>query len=283
VRSGVMRDTEERRTLREIDDTKRIREVADQALSDAAIKAIGRRHHPGANAISEGYYPPVAETIVKEEKVDLIENPSLLFDRQRELQRQINTLFSERYDLISRLREDDTRYYAMLNDSEDRYQRAEWRSADREVNVPVGGKVTTRALTLPVQIEDQIDDCQMLIEYFSGMMSTTATVSFEPRDHSVSTKDRSEFKKGPKAHSTAVTGEISSSSSIDLPFSTRLALGSLSIVPPSSPPDLPRVVENLKTRKAQLEERAVTQNVQSRRGRGVMIPTHDFPGTDTQS
>jgi hypothetical protein len=56
-------------------------------------------------------------------KGDLFGNPSLLFEKQRKLQRQINALFSERYDLISRLREDDTRYYAMLN--EGWYQRVE--------------------------------------------------------------------------------------------------------------------------------------------------------------
>jgi len=108
-----------------------------------------------------------------------------------------------------------------------------------------------------VQIDDQIDDCQTLIEYFSGA-STTAMVDFVPlvktgeeeEDYFVGTKDGSEFKKQPKAHSTTVTGEMSSSSSIGFPFYT---LHSLSILPPSSPSDVPRVVESLKTRKARLE------------------------------
>ena len=38
------------------------------------------------------------------------------FKQQHTLQGQINALFSKRYDLISRLREDDTQYYAMLNE-----------------------------------------------------------------------------------------------------------------------------------------------------------------------
>jgi hypothetical protein len=89
-------------------------------------------------------------------------------------------------------------------------------------------------------------------------MSTTAMVNSVPlvktgEEEEVGTKDRSEFKKGSKAHSTTVTGEMSSSSSIDLPFYTS-TLRSLSILPPSSPSDVPRVVENLKTRKARLEE-----------------------------
>jgi hypothetical protein len=51
----------------------------------------------------------------------------LQFEQQRKLHRQINTLFSERYDLISRLRKDDTQYYAMLNE--------DWYHAEREDEV----------------------------------------------------------------------------------------------------------------------------------------------------
>jgi hypothetical protein len=118
-----------------------------------------------------------------------------------------------------------------------------------------------------VQIDGQIDDCRMLIEYFSGM-STTAmndpvplvetseseSDSEEEEDNFVGTKDRSEFKKGPKAHGTTVTGKMPSSPSIDLPFYTRSALISLSIPPPSRPRDVALVVWNLKTKKARLEE-----------------------------
>jgi hypothetical protein len=111
-----------------------------------------------------------------------------------------------------------------------------------------------------VQIEDQIDDCQRLIEYFSGMSTSAIIKLVSPvktgEEEEVDTKDtgRSGFKKGPKAHSTSVTGEMSSSSSINLPSYTRSTLHSLSIPRPSSPSDVPHVVENLKTRKARLEE-----------------------------
>ena len=129
VRSGVMMGTEERRMLREIDDAKRIRKVVESFQADSgAIDAEGvameklkkRLYDPEAKAIEERYNALEVEMNVMKGEVDLFGNPSLLFDRQRRLQRQINTLFSERYDLISRLRKDDTRYYAMLN--EDRYQ-----------------------------------------------------------------------------------------------------------------------------------------------------------------
>lgn len=244
ARSGVMKDTEERRTLREIDDAKRIRKVVEsfQAESDAIDAdhaAIRKLNQPlgdreagaeaEARAIFERRLVLQAKMNVMKREVDLLGDLSLPFELQRKLQRLINTLFSERYDLISRLREDDTQYYAMLN--EDSY-RAEWRSAEREA-----------------EVEDQIDDCQTLIEYLSGI-STSAMVNSVPL---VKTgEEEADYFVGIKDSST-VTGEMSSSSSIDLPFYMGYSLHSLSILPPSSLSDVPRVVEKLKTRKARLE------------------------------
>ena len=110
VRSGVMTDTEERRTLQEIEDAKRIRKVVEifQADSDAidaehaAIEKLKKGlDDPEAMAFSERYYALEAEMNGMKRKADLFGNPSLLFEQQRKIQRQINTLFSERYDLIS--------------------------------------------------------------------------------------------------------------------------------------------------------------------------------------
>jgi len=141
VRSGVTTDTEERHTLREIDDAKRIRKVVEsfQADSDAidaehaVIKKLYERlNDPEARAISGRCFALEVELNLMKRKVDLFGNPSLLFELQRKLQRQINTLFSEQYDLISRLREEDSQYYAILNEG---WYRAEWRSASREAEV----------------------------------------------------------------------------------------------------------------------------------------------------
>ncbi|KAF8506005.1 hypothetical protein F5888DRAFT_494561 [Russula emetica] len=239
-----MKDTEERRMLREIDDAKRIRKVVEsfQAESDAIDAdhaAIRKLNQPlgdreagaeaEARAIFERRLVLQAKMNVMKREVDLLGDLSLPFELQHKLQRLINTLFSERYDLISRLRGDDSQYYAMLN--EDRY-RAEWWSADREA-----------------EVEDQIDDCQTLIEYLSGI-STSAMVNSVPL---VKTgEEEADYFVGIKDSST-VTGEMSSSSSIDLPFYMGYSLHSLSILPPSSLSDVPRVVEKLKTRKARLE------------------------------
>jgi hypothetical protein len=110
-----------------------------------------------------------------------------------------------------------------------------------------------------VQIEDQIYDCQKMIESLSRM-STTAMINFVKAGEEEVDPFVGEFKKGPKAHSnTTVTGDRDLSFYTDHPIYTLFVLRSLSILPPSSPSDIPRVIENLKTRKARLEEIAKIQ------------------------
>ena len=129
IQSGIMTDTEEERMLQEIDDAKRIRQVVESSQADsdveaehAAIEKLKKKlDDPEAMAFSERYYALEAEVNMMKRKVDLFGNPSLLFEQQRKLQRQINSLFSERYDLISRLRKDDTQHLAVPN--KDLYQR----------------------------------------------------------------------------------------------------------------------------------------------------------------
>ena len=138
----------------------------------------------------------------------------------------------------------------------------------------------------------EIEDCQTLIDYFSGK-PTTAVVSTaksaeeyaEPKqdirqveaapDNFVLRKKKGEDeeayfvgggkggnkgkgKKGPKANGAAnVEATPPSSSTVNVPFATLSALLSLSIPPPSSQADVPRVVEDLKTKKAWFEANRV--------------------------
>ena len=131
MRSGVMTDTEERGALQEIEDAMRIREVvegikADSDAIDAAVTKLKQPYDPEVEAISERYYTLEAEMAVMKRKVVLFGNPSLLFEQQRKLQRQINTLFFERYVSISQLCKDNAEFYAMFNE--------EW-STEREAKV----------------------------------------------------------------------------------------------------------------------------------------------------
>jgi hypothetical protein len=65
-------------------------------------------------------------------------------------------------------------------------------------------------------------------------------------------KGKGKSKKGPKAND-APTEATPSSSNVNVPFGTLSALLSLSIPPPTSQADVPRVVEDLKTKKAWFE------------------------------
>ena len=144
-----MTRAEERRALQKIYDGKHIHKVVEPESSrtdsdpiDEEHAAIEKLQKQLANlqveAYSERYYTLEAKIDVMKREVDLFGNPSLLFEQQRKLQQRINTLFSERYDLISRLRKDDTDYYYAMIDQgflHTHTHDAGWWSATRESEV----------------------------------------------------------------------------------------------------------------------------------------------------
>ena len=68
-------------------------------------------------------------------------------------------------------------------------------------------------------------------------------------------------KKGPLAHNIFVTEEMSSASGVNLPSSSLTALRLLSILPPSSQADVPRVVKDLKVKKARFEAKQAREAI----------------------
>ncbi|KAH8999278.1 hypothetical protein EDB92DRAFT_2006750 [Lactarius akahatsu] len=291
VDSGSLKLADEKRALQEITQTKRIRRTVEsfQADSDAidadraAVEELKKQlDDPEAKAISERYDAIKAET-------ELYANRSKLFDERTALQEQIDALLRERRESSAQFREANDRFYTKLN--EDRARRAERARAQREAEEEEKRKA--RALQLREEASQpafqvQIEDCQTLIDHFSGK-PTTAVVSTaklaeytEPKleirqveaapDNFVLRKKKGEDeeayfvgggkakgkgkKGGPKADgasNTEATPPPSSSSNVNVSFATLSALLSLSIPPPSSQADVPRVVEDLKTKKAWFE------------------------------
>ncbi|KAH9179875.1 hypothetical protein EDB89DRAFT_2224848 [Lactarius sanguifluus] len=297
VDSGSLKLADEKRALQEISQTKRIRRTVEsfQADSDvidadrAAVDELKKQlDDPEAKAISERYEAIKAELDeIKKEEDELYANRSKLFDERTALQEQIDALLRERRESSARFREANDRFYTKLN--EDRARRAERARAQREAEEEEKRKA--RALQLREEASQpafqvQIEDCQTLIDHFSGK-PTTAVVSTaklaeytEPKleirqveaapDNFVPRKKKGEDeeayfvgggkgkgkKGGPKADgasNTEATPPSSSSSNVNIPFATLSALLSLSIPPPSSQADVPRVVEDLKTKKAWFE------------------------------
>ncbi|KAH9038844.1 hypothetical protein EDB84DRAFT_1415906 [Lactarius hengduanensis] len=299
VDSGSMKLADEKRALQEISQTKRIRRTVEsfQADSDAidadraAVDELKKQlDDPEAKAISERYEAIKAELDeIKKEEDELYANRSKLFDERTALQEQIDALLRERRESSAQFREANDQFYTKLN--EDRARRAERARAQREAEEEEKRKA--RALQLREEASQpafqvQIEDCQTLIDHFSGK-PTTAVVStaklaeytgpkLEIRqveaapDNFVPRKKKGEDeeayfvgggkgkgkgkKGGPKADgasNTEATPPPSSSSNVSVPFATLSALLSLSIPPPSSQADVPRVVEDLKTKKAWFE------------------------------
>jgi hypothetical protein len=297
VDSGSLKLAEEKRALQEINQTKRIRKTVEsfKANSDAidadraAVEELKKQlDDPEAKAISERYDTIKAQLDeIKKEEDEIYANRSQLIEERTSLQQQLDSLFSERRESTARFREANDRFYAKLN--EDRARRAERVRAQREAEEEEKRKARTIQLREEASqpaFQLQIEDCQTLIDFFSGK-STTATVSsakagytgpsleirqveavpdnLVPRKkkgedeeaYFVGGKGKNKGKKGPKVNgtpaATTATEVPSSSSNVNVPFTTLSALLSLSIPPPSSQADVPRVVEDLKTKKAWFE------------------------------
>ncbi len=256
---------------------------ADRAAVEGLKKQLD---DPEAKAISERYDTIKAELDeIKKEEDELYANRSKLFDERNALQEQIEALLRERRESSALFREANDRFYTKLN--EDRARRAERARAQREAEEEEKRKA--RALQLREEASQpafqvQIEDCQTLIDCFSGK-STTAVVSItkveydEPKQdirqveaapdnfvqrkkkgeddeaYFVGGKGKGKSKKGPKANANDATNTegTPSSSNVNVPFPMLSALLSLSIPPPSSQADVPRVVEDLKTKKAWFE------------------------------
>ena len=144
----------------------------------------------------------------------------------------------------------------------------------------------------------QIEDCQTLIDYFSGKNKGDSYVTVpaslapktevagvekldirkvdaEPQEGLVARKKKGEVEdnyfvgKGKKAKKsggskTSTPAEPSASTQLNVPLPTLSALLSLSISPPSVTADVPRVVEDLKTKKAWFEanqSRVTAENI----------------------
>ncbi len=293
VDSGTMKLADEKRALQEINQTKRSRKTVEGFKADsdaidtdrAAVEELKKQlDDPEAKAISERYDAIKAELDeIKKEEDELYANRSQLFEERTSLQQQIEGLFSERRESTARFREANDRYFEKLN--EDRAQRAERRRAQKEAEE--NEKRQARILRLREEasqpaFQEKIEDCQTLIDIFSGK-STTAIVSSakagyagptleirqveaapdnlvprkkkgeEEEAYFVGGKGKNKGKKGLRANGTPAAEAPSNSSNVNVPFGTLSALLTLSVPPPSSQADVPRVVEDLKTKKAWFE------------------------------
>ncbi|KIY49210.1 hypothetical protein FISHEDRAFT_65259 [Fistulina hepatica ATCC 64428] len=298
VESGTMRLVDEKRALQEISQSKRNRRIveafqADQDAIDADRKQIEelktQLDDPAQKAISDRFDAIKAEMdALKKVEDEAYANRSKVFEERDGIQAQINALWSEKRESSRLYREANDRYWAKVN--EDRARRAERLQAQRaaeeaEKKREIAERIREQSEISAYQAE--IEDCQTLIDYFSGNRtghlnlktvpdSAKTELSGVPKldirqvDTDVSgvvARKKGEeghyfvaSKKGGKKkghHAKSVTPEPASASTtsgnLNVSYATLSALLSLSIPPPVSQTDVARLIEDLQTKKAWFE------------------------------
>nr|VWO95496.1 Salicylate biosynthesis isochorismate synthase (EC (Isochorismate mutase) [Ganoderma boninense] len=301
VESGNLKLVDEKRALQEISQAKRSRRIVEgfQADQDAieadrtkADEIRAQLDDPEAKAASERYDAIKAELDeLKKEGDEAHASRSKLLDERTAIQGQLDELWTRKRESASRYKEANDKFYAKLN--EDRARRIERQRAQRAEQEEAKKKEIVDRLRDEAEVpafQAQIEDCQTLIDYFSGK-SSTATLSHQkplteksdvagvPKldirkvdaapEGMVARKKKGEDdeayfvgagkKKGGKKGGAKPVADANGSESqttngqLNVPLPTLTALLSLSIPPPTSTTDVPRVVDDLKTKKAWFE------------------------------
>lgn len=298
-----MKIVDEKRALHEIDQARRTRKVvekfqADQESIEADRQAADELRKllddPESKEISERYDSIKSELDeIKKEADEVYAGRSKLFEERDNLQAQINALFNEKRDSANRYREASDRYWSKLN--EDRARRAERARAQRaeeeaQKKLSIAERLREDA-SLPA-FQTQIEDCQTLIDALSGKSTANVALSssllpakldvsgvpqLEIRqvdaveDNMVARKKKGDneesyfvgkAKKGKKSPKSS-TAPPTTSDTINLPYGQLSALLSLSIPPPTGQSEVPRVIEDLKTKKAWYEANQARQTAEN--------------------
>ncbi|KAL5527669.1 hypothetical protein ACEPAG_6470 [Sanghuangporus baumii] len=306
VESGTMKLVDEKRALAEISTCKRLRRTVEsfQAEQDsierdrAQVEELRRQlDDPEAKDLSDR-----AESIkeelgqIRKEGDEFYANRNKLFDERNEIKEQLDEIFNQKRESTQKYREENDRYWAKVH--EDRARRAERAREQRQAEEEAKRKEVAQRLreeaAMPAY-QSQIEDCQTLIDYFSG--KTTGHIRLSASEQPpkgelagvpkleirhveadtaglVARKKKSEEedayfvggkakkggKKGKGGAKAAVNGSgdgdttpTASSGSLNVPLSTLTALLSLSIPPPASAADIPRVVSDLQKKKEWFE------------------------------
>ena len=182
-----MKVADEKRALAEISQLKRNRRVVEgfqskQESIEADRKAVdalcSQLDDPKSKAISEKYDTLQAELgELKKAQEQTQEARNKLVDEQNALKAQLDTLFNLKRESAQRFRDANDKFYQKLQ--EDRARRAERARAQREAEEAAKKKEIADRLREEAEVpafQAQIEDCQTLIDQFSGK-SSTATLS----------------------------------------------------------------------------------------------------------
>jgi len=299
VESGNMKLADEKRALQEISSVRRNRRVVEGFQADQ--ESIESDRHtvdelkkqlddPESKAVSERFDSIKTELDeLKKEGDEAYAGRTKLFEERDSLQAQLNTLFNQKRESSQQFRDLNDRYWTKVN--EDRARRVERAREQRAAEDAQKKREIAERLREDAEIpafQAQIEDCQTLIDHFSGKSSVNAAAPLTPKldvvgvpkleirkvdgapEGSVARKKKGEEEESyfvggkgkgkgkrsaPKSSDAngASPASPTSSSPLNVPLATLSALLTLSIPPPASAVDVPRVIEDLKTKKAWFE------------------------------
>jgi hypothetical protein len=269
-----MKLADEKRALQDISSSKKSRRIvegfqADQESIEAdrqKIKELQKElDDPVSKAASERYDAIKAELDeLKKESDAAYAGRSKLFEERDDIQSQLNVLFDEKRESAQRFREAGDRYWNKVN--EDRARRAEKARAQRAAEEAQRKKDIAERILEEAQapaFQAQIEDCQTLIDFFSGkntanvtykstLLTTKTEVAGVPKlelrqvetqpegviirkkkgegedDYFVGVKNKNKGKKGPKTNGSAQDGGITPTSPTSANSSHNIPFSTLS-------------------------------------------------------
>jgi hypothetical protein len=308
-----MKLADEKRALQEISSCKRSRRTvegfeAEHSFIEAERQKIAELRteldDPASKQVSERYDSIKAELDeLKKESDEAYAGRSKLFEERDDIQNQLQAAFNKKRESAQLFREANDRHWTKVND--DRARRAERARAQRAAEELQKKEEIAERLREEAQspaFQAQIEDCQTLIDYFTGKSTGNITYKSTPLAvrpevvgvpklelrkveespeglvvhkkkgdeedaYFVSNKKNKTKKGSSKANGTGRTTPTSPANvntSINVPLPTLAALLSLSIPPPASNLDLPRLIEDLNTKKVWFEAnqaRATAENI----------------------
>ncbi|KAH8830916.1 hypothetical protein DL96DRAFT_983543 [Flagelloscypha sp. PMI_526] len=293
--------TQTKRTRKTVEGFQRDQEAieADKRTLDELKKQLD---DPEAKAASEKYTKIKEELdALKKEEDEAYAGRSQLFSERDGIQAQLNELYNKKRAGSAAFREQNDRYWTKVN--EERSRRAERARAQRAADEAEKKKEEATRLREEAEIpayQAYIEDCQTLIDSFSGKTTGAVKLNTAPAEKAelagvskldirqveaptegvivrkkkgedddnyfvASKKQKNQKGSKPPPSAPKEPKEPSSSdSALNVPLATLTALLSLSIPPPASSADVPRVIEDLKTKKAWYEAnqaRATAENI----------------------
>ncbi|WFC96360.1 multicopy suppressor of BFA (Brefeldin A) [Malassezia brasiliensis] len=299
IESGAMKIVEERKALNEISVLKRSRKSMD-ALTAQQSEIDGLRAQvdklrsslddPESQAVSRRYdaIKQELDALAKEQEKTVGSRSKLLAQRTA-FSKQLDDLYQARRDRLNAYHAENDKYYAKMTAEREKRQEAQRKEREQ-------AEATRQALedeeirenaALPA-FAREIEDCDVLIRYFSGSTDAAPTATDggketngkvptlpEPRQADTSVPEgaviaprkgeeenyfvagagKKKSAKGKKVKGQKLSlnddeaGAPAASGSLHVPFGMLSALLALSIPPPLNQADLPRVVDNVKLKR----------------------------------